>query len=222
MKNQHTTRIITGSAIILLGAGVLLGNLHLFDFHHILENWWPLIIVGAGLYALFTSPQISVWPFIAIGAGAALQLRQLDIITFNVWQLFWPAIIIGIGISVIKGAYAHKTSVTPGNDSNLSAILSGVTTKSTAKDYTGGKITAVMGGVELDLREADIKKEATLDVFAVMGGVEIRVPDHWIVRSEAMAILGGVENKTKPDTKKTAPVLTIIGTVSLGGVEVRH
>lgn len=222
MNTSHTLRIIAGSAVILLGAAVLLDNLQLFNFGQLLATWWPLIVIGIGLYNLFTRPQLSVWPVALIIVGAALQLRQLGVIDFSLWQLFWPFVLIAIGVSIITGARRRKTSVTPGNDSNLSAILSGVTTKSTSTDYKGGSITAVMGSVELDLRDADIKKEATIDVFALMGGVEIRVPEHWVVRSEATAILGGAENKTKAAEKKSAPILTITGTVSLGGVEVRN
>lgn len=222
MNNSNTIRVIAGSAVILLGLGVLLGNLQLFDFGQILATWWPIIVIGVGLYSLVTSPQLTIWPLALIGVGAALQLRQLGVVEFSLWQLFWPIVLIAIGVSIIANARARRSSVTPGDDSNLSAVLSGVTTKSTAKEYKGGKITAVLGGVELDLRDADIKKEATIDIFALMGGVEIRVPTHWTVRSDAMAILGGVENSTKPDVKKTSPTLVITGTVSLGGVEIRN
>ncbi|MNI80242.1 hypothetical protein D3C73_1367580 [compost metagenome] len=105
---------------------------------------------------------------------------------------------------------------------NASAVLGGVDTKNESDDYQGGKTTAILGGVVLDLRHATIKSEAVLDVFVLCGGVELKVPEHWIIRSEIMPILGGVENKTNVTDKPKAPILTIVGTVALGGIEIKH
>lgn len=220
MNNSQITRTIFGGAVILVGIGILFSNFSIFDFNNIITTWWPLAIVGLGLYGLLATPRQSTWSIILIGAGVALQFRELGLLEFSVWHLVWPAILVGIGISIMRNG--GKTAVAPDKDSTLSAVLSGVSTKSDSKNYQGGKVIAVMGGVELDLRNATIKKEATIEVFTLLGGAEIRVPENWIVRSSAMAILGGIENKTLSNDKKDAPILNVIGTVSLGGVEIRH
>src|SRR6266511_2459578 len=53
-------------------------------------------------------------------------------------------------------------------------------------------VTAV--GVEL--REAHIDGEATVDAFALFGGVDILVPKDWRVSLSGTPILGGYEDKT--------------------------
>lgn len=79
-----------------------------------------------------------------------------------------------------------------------------------------------MGGIDIDLRNAHLKKSATLEVFVVLGGVEVRVPRGWVVKSQAIILLGAIENKADDTTTADAPVLTIVGNVLMGGVEVKY
>jgi hypothetical protein len=86
---------------------------------------------------------------------------------------------------------------------------------------------AVMGGTELDFREAQFGPGMTeLQVFAVMGGVEIIVPPGLTVECQGMALLGGFDHlsdTTHPDSID-GPVLRITGLAVMGGVDVtvRH
>jgi predicted membrane protein len=79
-----------------------------------------------------------------------------------------------------------------------------------------------MGGVELDLSKATVAHEAVIDVFVLMGGLELRVPENVIVKSKAVCILGGVEDKTNPADAVKAPVIYLDGTVIMGGVEIKR
>ena len=86
---------------------------------------------------------------------------------------------------------------------------------------------AVMGGCELDFREAVMGPGVTeLQVFTLCGGVEVIVPPGLNVESHAIAIMGGFEHRGddyhNPDPH--APTLRITGVAIMGGVEVtvRH
>jgi len=83
---------------------------------------------------------------------------------------------------------------------------------------------AVMGGVELDFREAVLPPGVTeIKAYAVMGGVEIIVPPGLNVESHGIGILGGFEHARDdlqvPDPN--APVLRISGIALMGGVEIK-
>ena len=52
---------------------------------------------------------------------------------------------------------------------------------------------AFMGGINLDLTVAEIPETDTvLNLTAIMGGIEVKVPDDVNVECEGTAILGGV------------------------------
>ena len=57
-----------------------------------------------------------------------------------------------------------------------------------SSNFAGGEITAVMGGVELDLRNASIQTDAVLNVFAFWGGISLKIPSDWSVVNNANAL----------------------------------
>lgn len=105
----------------------------------------------------------------------------------------------------------------------LVTIMEGKQFASRAEGLWSGKVTAVMGGVDLDLRDAVLAPEgADLAVFTVMGGVSLRVPDTWIVETDGQAVLGGHDVRVAdphvlPDD---APVLRVRARTYFGGLAV--
>ena len=87
------------------------------------------------------------------------------------------------------------------------------------------QVTAVMGGVLLDFRKAQIPAGVTeIFVIAIMGGVEIIVPPGVMVESNGMGIMGGFGHTgpTRFPVDGSAPVLKITGLALMGGVEIRE
>ena len=95
-------------------------------------------------------------------------------------------------------------------------------------DFRGGEVTAIMGGFTIDLRGAGIVgDEAVLEIFALWGGVELKVPEEWIVSMRGMPILGAFSETQSGTSTPLAPgvprkTLVITGTAIMGGVEVKH
>ena len=82
---------------------------------------------------------------------------------------------------------------------------------------------AIMGGVEIDLREAPLPPGVTeVSVFTLMGGVEVRVPPHVRLETDGFAIMGGFEDTVhQPPSLPSAPVVRVTGVAIMGGVEAR-
>jgi hypothetical protein len=102
------------------------------------------------------------------------------------------------------------------------AVFGGVERKGRWRVRARSHITAVFGGVDLDLREADF--DAPVVEFTVQtcfGGVDLKVPAGITVRNETVNIFGGTEIKNVGEPVEGAPTLVIKGTVFFGGVSVK-
>jgi hypothetical protein len=86
------------------------------------------------------------------------------------------------------------------------------------------RVMAALGGGQLDLREAKLGTGVTeIEIFALMGGVEIFVPIGVRVEVTGMAVMGGFSVSGAEATENPhAPVLRISGLAVMGGVEVTH
>ena len=82
---------------------------------------------------------------------------------------------------------------------------------------------AVMGGVELDLREAQFSEPVvTLHAYTVMGGIQITVPEDVDVDVSGLAFMGGFDHNASGPGVPGAPQVRVLGFALMGGVEVRR
>ena len=89
--------------------------------------------------------------------------------------------------------------------------------------FRSADMSSVMGGCELDLRDALLGPEGTayVDVFSLMGGNHIFVPPTWKVVLQVTPIMGGVEDKSRP-VMGGNQFLYVRGSVLMGGVEISN
>ena len=83
---------------------------------------------------------------------------------------------------------------------------------------------AVMGGVDLDFREARMGPGVCeISAFALMGGVKIIVPPDLQVESGGIGIMGGFEcsDEVRAGHDPDAPILRINGLAMMGAVEIK-
>ena len=102
------------------------------------------------------------------------------------------------------------------------ANLGGFNRKCSSQQFRGGDFTAIMGGGKVDLRDAQMEADqAVIDIFALMGGMEIQIPMDWAVEQGFVPILGGYDDKTRRTPGKNKRLL-IHGTTIMGGVSVTN
>ena len=227
MKKIFLVRAFFGITIAALGGVLLLRNLEIIKFDSWNVFWgtiWAVGLILAGLMTIFSSRKASlrVWGLLLMTIGVSIGLGAYGVINISVWKIFWPVMLIAIGLMVGVGSGGHKRSKkSPADVSGNEKVAIFYGEESRVKgDYTGGSVTAIFGGVELDLCQAKIKDGAVIDVFTFCGGVNISMPDDVIVKNEVHGILGGSEDKTvsKSSAKKT---IYLRGECVLGGLEVK-
>ena len=96
-----------GAVVLATGIGLQLSNLDLLSFHPAdLKLYWPLILVGIGLYQL-TGPRRHGWGasfgLVALFVGIWFQLANFGIVRADVWHL-WPLLLIVVGIVMVYKA----------------------------------------------------------------------------------------------------------------------
>lgn len=83
--------------------------------------------------------------------------------------------------------------------------------------------TAFCGGGELDLREARFaERDVTIRTFAVMGGVNVVVPDDVEVIVKGFGIMGGFSHGASRAAAPGAPRVIVTGFAFWGGVNVEQ
>jgi len=220
-------RLVVGLGVIAFGVVLLLDQLEIADASSVLR-FWPALALAYGLMMLTgvcCRRHLVAGLLVSVFSGWLL-LERLDFVHHSPWEL-WPVVIVVLGASMVIAALRG-----PGSAARLEegastvrafALWSGSTRKVVSEDFRGGEITAIMGGHEVDLRPARIAGgTAVIDVFVWWGGVDLRVPADWKVSNETLALLGGVDDKTRAPEGDAKGHLVLKGLVVMGGVEVKN
>jgi predicted membrane protein len=220
-----TPRLIVGLGILSLGLLWTLDNLNLINAHRITE-WWPIIIVAVGVAKFFDARSSRIAAVVIAFVGTLILIDNLDYADIDFGDLI-PLGIALIGGKLVWDAVTRRGVRKSGDEDpaaliNAFAVMAGVGRQSTSQAFRGGDATAIMGGVEIDLRNAQIapNEEAVIDVFALWGGVELIVPDHWRVVGNVMPLLGGFDDKSV--SPSTGPILVVRGAAVMGAIAVKN
>lgn len=236
-----SSRIVLGIFILGIGVVALLSNLGVLDYSigQLFSNFWPLIIVywgidtlvkPGGLIQRFIGLFITFIGVVLIANRIGFEPLMFDL--SSLWQLIIPGILIVAGLSLLTGkkkiGKSHYT------------ILSGLERNKGSWQLDSGSYVAFLGGVELDISQAKLPAEETfLDLTAVFGGIEIKVPRDLTIICEGQSVFGGIEQlgdesggiftskketRHEPDLSTEHPnygkVLRISSSAVFGGIEI--
>lgn len=227
-------RIWAGTLLLLTGIFYLLYNFNALPFAvPVYVFSWQMCLILIGIYALYSAP---VKGFVLISIGTYFILPLAGYIQPIEIEKMWPLIIILLGIIVLSGSRFKKRNkkkpamttahTTTDETFNITAIMGGNTKQINSYDFKGGTITAVMGGIELDLTNCFLSKEGcVIDLNVVMGGISLKVSREWNIQSEIMPIMSGIEDEDRYSSSvHIDPAATVIlrGTLVMGGIEIKR
>lgn len=102
------------------------------------------------------------------------------------------------------------------------AILGGLELRGRFRVEGTLTIASVIGGADIDLRDAElIGHELEIRCFALIGGVDVIVPEGVDVSVELISLIGGTDVRLGAPPRPGAPLIRITGFCAIGGVDVR-
>jgi hypothetical protein len=176
----NAPHVVIGLCVMALGVALVLDRLGLIRAEQVLQ-FWPLglVLLGASmvLQALRGAPDASKGN---APIGAAIWLVLLGLFLTHTFERRGSA-------APDEGGRVKLFSIMGGDRRVIDSA------------FHGADLTAVMGGVKLDLTNAQVTpgEPVVIDVFALMGGAEVYVPEDWTVDLQAISILGGTEDKRR-------------------------
>jgi len=132
----------------------------------------------------------------------------------------------GAASSAMDSTSHHALTVTSektDDSRTLVAVLGGVERKGSWRVPARLRTYAILGGAELDLREAVFAPGVhEITIYALMGGVELIVPPSVAIECDGAGILGGFEsvNRAPAEPDPDRPLVRVRGVAVLGGVEI--
>jgi predicted membrane protein len=223
-------RLLVGLSVVGLGVLFMLDAAGVLDAGRAIDRWWPAVIVAAGLLTLTAERPPSVYRGLVLTAiGAVLLLFTTDTIGESAWSYVWSAAVVLAGLTILSRWRGRAAGAPIRDDAGevvrATAIFSGPHVASTAARFRGAWLTAVFGGVTLDLRGAGLDPGgAAVNATVVFGGAEILVPKGWRISVRSTPIFGGVEDKTDKSVQldDAAPTLRVDAVALFGGVDIKH
>lgn len=227
---KKSTGVLWG--IVLIGLGIIfaLNALNVTDIDIFFDGWWTLFIIvpcGIGLI----NEKEKTGNLIGLLIGVVLLLGCLDVLRFDlVGKLIFPVILVVIGVSFIfKTTMGSKTRkeikiIVDKNNTAKEEYCSTFSSQNLnfdGQEFKGTGVSAVFGGIKIDLTGAVITEDVVINASAVFGGVDIIVPTEYNVKVDSNSIFGGVSTKRSTKPIEGAPTVYVNATCVFGGVDIK-
>ncbi|WP_143305221.1 LiaF transmembrane domain-containing protein [Chitinophaga vietnamensis] len=221
--------------MILIVVGLFVGYKHNFKG----GGWLSMVLVGGVFLVgdIFDWPYNSaqfIWPVVLIIIGIVILLKR-DTYSwsdrYKKWDKHqkWDKYREQYSQQFNQSQSWPMPDTQPASDANedtinYSAVFGSISKQVMSKDFKGGSVSAIFGGIDLNFTHSDIQGIAILDVTTMFGGCELVVPASWTIKMEITTIMGGVEDK-RPSQLMGATnkdkTLVVRGSCVCGGVEIK-
>lgn len=225
-KSKGIKSLVAGILAIAAGIVLLFSNLNMIDpsWSKILFSWQTLV-AAIGFIFLFDKD----YPFgiILLAFGILLIFTHHLNIEINIEPYLWPSVIVLIGLLLIIGSKFFRKGKTKHSiidDSHIEEtnIFSDSEHVISSKTFKKGKFVCIFGASKLNLLQSDLVPEnAQIEIVAIFGGIQLYIPQDWIVKTEVFSLFGGFSDKRSTSTHSTNKTIVIKGVTIFGGGEIK-
>lgn len=235
-QRDSKAKLLSGVLIIVFGVLFLIDRIN-----DTIPNWvfsWKMILIAIGLISLYKHNFKHFSGYVLVAIGGTFLVNDLWPHTIQA-DLLFPIIIIAFGVLTLGKAlnlfgkkkdpfadmnFGQSTDIDSDDYVDASALFGGINKTIVSKSFKGAKLSAVFGGIEVNLTKSDIQGSIIVHTTTSFGGTTIIVPSNWKVQSEIVTVFGGVDDNRKmiselnQDDSKT---LILTGNCYFGGVEIQ-
>lgn len=231
MRNR-VSNSIWGIIFIIIGLGIAGDVMDLWIFSPFFEGWWTLFIIIPCTVSIIREG-FRVGSAIGLIIGVMLLASQYVYLDFDIWKLVVPVALVLIGVKIMfqgsfgrnihNGDRTHMGAQSAGGNSNLKEHVAIFASNNVRVDdqFVGTSLSAVFGGIVLDLRDAIITGDVEISATAIFGGIDIYVPRNVNIKVNNVPIFGGVSNKSGNHAQAGAPVIYLNSTCMFGGIDIK-
>ena len=241
---KNNGNILAGILLLIVGGALLLRQMN-----YPLPAWlftWPMIVIVAGIF-IGAINRFRDFGWLLICAVGFFFLADDIWPAFDVGDYIWPAVIILVGLALLfrprfkthyhadwgwkdttedyteaAEPFKKDKKASKADTLDVAAVFGAVKKSLFSKTFKGGEIVSVFGGVEIDLSQADFEGKVVIESVQIFGGATLIVPPTWQVRSEAVAIFGGIEDKRRNVVpQEPERILVLEGFAMFGGIEIK-
>ena len=229
---KRTSKVIGGIALLAFG---IVWTLELLDVISIsLEGWWALFVIIPCFINIFNDRH-KAGAIIGCGIGILLLLAARGIIPWNdIWKYMLCLVAVVWGVELIffnnrksSGNSHYNEQAAPvvlldGSKQHIIDVTFGKQDYSyDGQTFEGADVHVNFGFVGLDLRDADIRDGAVINVDCSFGGIQIRLPKGICINNGIDTTFAGVDCDCCTQPTDGTKTLYLQGHCNFGGVEIK-
>ena len=235
-KKSGRAHLILGIVFMFLGLFLIADITGVLDFRWRIRDFiftWQALLILMGVIFISNKENRGVG-IVLIAVGSFFLMDRFFDMPYYWRSLFWPTMLILLGLVVIFGARRHsgrsrcfkqENKFTGEDFLDDVAIFGGGDRMVSSQQFRGGKITHIFGGSKYNFSGAKLASgENHLEVVFAFGGSKFIVPEDWDIRIEVTSVFGGFSDKrvrtlVEKDKSRT---LIISGVNVFGGGEITN
>lgn len=206
---------------------VIIGICCLFENFGINIDWGiivSLLLIFSGLFMSLKNKKIDFWNVLLFIIGIWNLLLNLKLVTLELGEILWPLLIIIVGVTIIFNKLKFNNNIKKENKNKkliYNGIFGGINEKIVNEDIEILVINAIFGGVELDLKNLNLKQDLKIEIYSIFGGVDLFLPDDYNIVVSSTSVFGGVENSHNKKEDKDKKSINISTVNIFGGTDLK-
>lgn len=213
------SQLVFGPLFVAVGVLLLLDRAGTLDAWSTVADWWPSVIILAGLSQFVTRPRNTSGGLVLTVIGGVLLLWRLG--TVIDLAVLGAVVLIGFGLWMLVRR-PQPSAGADGPASDMVVLFDDRDVVAPPGPLGGYGATTIFGDLDIDLRAATLIGSATMQLTTIFGDVDIEVPAAWRVTVGGPTLLGDVTVTGGPEPAADAPTLHLQVLTVFGDVDVRR